>query len=139
MRPRAESNRIELKMDIAEGLPSIQADPRSMEELFSNLIGNAINYSPNGGEVVVTAFRRGNCIEASVRDSGLGMPREEIPKIFEKFYRIRDPEAREVIGTGLGLAIVKGIIESHKGHIEVESQPGKGSCFRVLLPIFSQS
>ncbi len=139
MRPRAESNRIEMKMEIAEELPSIQADPRSMEELFSNLIGNAINYSPNGGEVVVSAFHRGNCIEASVRDTGLGMSREEIPKIFEKFYRIRDPEAREVIGTGLGLAIVKGIIESHKGHIEVESQPGKGSCFRVLLPIFPQS
>jgi two-component system phosphate regulon sensor histidine kinase PhoR len=115
-------------------LPLILADARNMEEVFINLISNAINYSPGGGEVVVESVSHGEYVEVRVIDSGVGIEPEELPKIFDKFYRVKHPKTRKVIGTGLGLAIVKGIIETHRGSIEVESEPNVGSTFRVLLP-----
>jgi two-component system, OmpR family, phosphate regulon sensor histidine kinase PhoR len=135
LRPKAENQRLELTLDLPSRLPSVLADPRSMEELFTNLISNAINYSPDGGSVRVFAAARGGCLEVSVSDSGVGIAPEEIPKIFDKFYRVKHPRTRQVIGTGLGLAIVRGIVESHRGVVEVESEPGVGSTFRVLLPV----
>jgi len=135
MRPRAESQNVVLKLELTQELPLILADARSMEELFSNLISNAIQYSPDGGEVTVAAVSRGDYLELLVRDNGVGIEPEELPKIFDKFYRVKHPKTRQVIGTGLGLAIVKGIVESHRGSIEVESQPGVGTTFRVLLPV----
>jgi two-component system, OmpR family, phosphate regulon sensor histidine kinase PhoR len=134
VKPRAESQNVALRLDLPPELPLIQADPRSMEELFTNLISNAVNYSPEGGEVTVSAVSRGDCLAVMVSDTGIGIEPEEIPKIFDKFYRVKHPKTRLVIGTGLGLAIVKGIVESHRGSIEVESQPGAGTTFRVLLP-----
>ena len=106
-----------------------------MEELFSNLISNAVNYSPDGGEIVVSLAPTGDFLEVCVSDTGIGIEPEEIPKIFDKFYRIKDQRTRHVRGSGLGLAIVKGIVESHHGSVEVESRPGLGTTFRVLLPI----
>lgn len=135
MRPRAEAQKVALELQVPRDLPLILADPRSMEELFSNLISNAIQYSPDGGQVTVAAVSCGDYVEFSVRDAGVGIEPEEVPKIFDKFYRVKHPKTRQVIGTGLGLAIVKGIVESHRGSIEVESQPGAGTTFRVLLPV----
>lgn len=134
VRPRAESQNVALRLDLPPELPLIQADPRSMEELFTNLISNAVNYSPEGGEVTVSAVSHGDYLAVMVSDNGIGIEPEEIPKIFDKFYRVKHPKTRQVIGSGLGLAIVKGIVESHRGSIEVESQPGAGTTFRVLLP-----
>jgi two-component system, OmpR family, phosphate regulon sensor histidine kinase PhoR len=134
MKPRAESNNIWLRLDMSRNLPHIQADLRNMEELFSNLISNAINYSPDGGEVMVSAISHGDCLEVSVSDTGIGIEPEELPKIFDKFYRVKHPRTRQVSGTGLGLAIVKGIVESHCGSIDIESRPGVGTTFRVRLP-----
>ena len=115
MKPRAESQNIALRLEIPDGLPLIQADARSMEELFSNLVSNAINYSPDGGEIVVSAVSSGKFLEVCVSDTGVGIDPEEISKIFDKFYRIKDPRTRHVRGSGLGLAIVKAIVESHGG------------------------
>jgi signal transduction histidine kinase len=134
MKQRAESQNIVLKLEIPEELPLMEADPRGMEELFSNLISNAVNYSPHGGEVTVSAVRAGNFLKVCVSDTGVGIEPEEIPKIFDKFYRIKDQKTRHVRGSGLGLAIVKGVVESHEGSVEVESKPGFGTTFRVLLP-----
>jgi signal transduction histidine kinase len=134
MRPKAENQNVALRLELPPELPLIQADPRSMEELFSNLVSNAINYSPGGGEVVVSVFSRGDYLEVQVSDTGIGIEPEELPKIFDKFYRVKHPKTRQVIGTGLGLSIVKGIVESHRGSIEVESQPCVGTTFRVFLP-----
>ncbi len=134
MKPKAEKQNLSLRLDLPPELPMIQADRRSMEELFSNLLSNAINYSPDGGEVSIRVVSRGDHLEVRVSDTGIGMEPEELPKIFDKFYRVKDPKTRQVIGTGLGLSIVKGIVESHRGSIEVESQPGVGTTFRVLLP-----
>jgi two-component system, OmpR family, phosphate regulon sensor histidine kinase PhoR len=134
MTPRAESQNVSLRLDLPPGLPLIQADHRSMEELFTNLVSNAIHYSPDGGEVVVSVVSHGDYLVVLVSDTGIGIDAEEIPKIFDKFYRVKHPKTRQVIGTGLGLAIVKGVVESHRGSIEVESEPGRGTTFRVLLP-----
>ena len=73
-----------------------------------------------------------------VSDTGVGIAAEEVPKIFDKFYRVKHPQTRQVIGTGLGLSIVKGVIEAHRGSVEVESKPGVGTTFRVLLPATSE-
>ncbi len=134
MQPRAESQNVRMRLDISGTLPLIQADMRSMEELFSNLLSNAVNYSPEGGDVEVLAAKSGDFIDIYICDTGVGMDPEEVPKIFDKFYRIKHPKTRQVVGTGLGLSIVKGIVESHRGSIEVDSRPGMGTTFRVLLP-----
>jgi signal transduction histidine kinase len=134
MKPRAETQNVSLQLDLPPELPLIQADPRSMEELFTNLVSNAVHYSPDGGKVLVSAVSHGDYLTVLVSDTGIGIDAEEIPKIFDKFYRVKHPKTRQVVGTGLGLAIVKGIVESHRGSIEVESQPGVGTTFRVLLP-----
>jgi signal transduction histidine kinase len=134
MRPRAEEQGVELAL-ACENLPPVQADPKSLEEVFNNLISNAVNYSPDGGKVTVNARGLGEYIEVSVEDTGVGISPEELPKIFDKFYRIKHPKTRKVVGSGLGLAIVRGAVEAHHGTIDVKSVLNQGTTFRVLLPI----
>jgi signal transduction histidine kinase len=134
MKNKAEERGIRL-ITQKENLQPTQADPQGIEEILNNLITNAINYSPNGGEVTVSATGMHGYLEIKISDNGVGIPEEELPKIFDKFYRVKDSRTREVMGTGLGLAIVKGIVESHQGTIDVESIPDKGTTFRILLPI----
>jgi signal transduction histidine kinase len=105
-----------------------------MEEVFGNLVSNAINYSPDGGEVRISAISCGDYLEVEVKDQGIGIEAEELPKIFDKFYRVKSPKTRQVIGTGLGLALVKGLIEAHRGSVDVDSEVGAGTTFRVKLP-----
>ena len=131
---QANVQRVKLKLETAPGLPAILADRRGIEEVFTNLIANAINYSPHGGDVTISIQPQGDFLEARVGDQGIGIEPEELPKIFDKFYRVKSPQTRQVIGTGLGLPIVKSVVEAHRGSIEVESQVGVGSTFRVLLP-----
>jgi signal transduction histidine kinase len=113
----------------------LQADPKGIGEVFTNLITNAINYSPEGGKVVVAAQGLNEYMEIKVKDTGVGILADELPKIFDKFYRVKHPKTRQVLGTGLGLSIVKGIIQAHNGTIHIESVPDKGTTFRILLPI----
>jgi two-component system phosphate regulon sensor histidine kinase PhoR len=134
LRTRATHQQITLRLETLEDLPLIQADRRSMEEVFTNLVSNAINYSPDGGEVTVAVIPRADYLEVLVRDQGIGIEAEELPKIFDKFYRVKNPKTRQVIGTGLGLALVKGLIEAHRGVVEVESVVGTGTTFHVKLP-----
>jgi signal transduction histidine kinase len=134
LQERAASQQVTLKLELPDGLPLIQADRRSMEEVFGNLVSNAVNYSPDGGKVRITALSRGDYLEVEVKDQGIGIEAEELPKIFDKFYRVKSPKTRQVIGTGLGLALVKGLIEAHRGSVEVDSEVGAGTTFRVKLP-----
>jgi signal transduction histidine kinase len=134
---RAEEQKVALALRVPPDLPVILADRRSMEEVFTNLISNAINYSPDGGDVTVLALSHGDYVEVTVRDTGIGIEAGEISKIFDKFYRVKHPRTRQVIGTGLGLSLVKGIIEAHRGAVAVESELGVGTAFRVLLPTAS--
>ena len=134
MEPRAKEQGITLTYSCHD-LKPVMADPKNIEEIFNNLITNAINYSPDGGNVTVSAQGFGEYLEIKVIDTGVGIPPEELPKIFDKFYRVKSPKTRQVMGTGLGLAIVKGVVEAHRGTIDVESVPDKGTTFRILLPV----
>ncbi|HEX9882985.1 MAG TPA: ATP-binding protein [Desulfobaccales bacterium] len=137
LRAKAEEQRVTLKLELPGDLPHIRADRRSMEEVFTNLVSNAVNYSPDGGDVRIAALSHGDYVEVLVTDNGIGIEPGEISKIFDKFYRVKHAKTRQVIGTGLGLSLVKGLIEAHRGSVEVESQVGVGSTFRVFLPIVS--
>jgi len=133
MEPRAKEQGIAMTVSCVDMKP-VSADPRGMEELFSNLITNAINYSPAGGKVNISAKGLGSQLEIEVSDTGVGISSEELPKIFDKFYRVKDPRTRHVTGTGLGLAIVKNVVDAHEGAIEVRSVAGQGTVFKILLP-----
>ena len=134
MEPRAKKQDINLSYSCKD-LKPVKADPKSIQEIFNNLITNAINYSPDTGQILVSAQGLGEYIEIKVMDTGVGIPPEELPKIFDKFYRVKHPKTRQVMGTGLGLSIVKGVVEAHHGTIDVESTPDKGTTFRILLPV----
>ena len=136
MEPRAQKQGITLTRS-CQGLKPVQSDPKNIEEVLNNLVSNAINYSPEGGRVTITARGLAEYMEVKVEDTGVGIPPEELPKIFDKFYRVKHPKTRQVIGTGLGLAIVKGVIEAHHGTIDVQSVIDKGTTFRILLPMIT--
>jgi signal transduction histidine kinase len=138
LEPRAKKQGVNLTFSY-EDLKPVQSDPKNMEEIFNNLISNAINYSPGGGDVSVTARGLGEYIEIKVKDTGVGIAPEELPKIFNKFYRVKSPKTRDVMGTGLGLSIVKGVVDAHHGTIDVESVEGKGTTFKILLPVMMES
>jgi two-component system phosphate regulon sensor histidine kinase PhoR len=134
MEPRAKAQGLTLTC-VCENLKPIQADPKGIEEILNNLLSNAINYSPDGGQVTITARATSGYVEIKIKDTGIGIPQEELPKVFDKFYRVKHPKTRNVMGTGLGLSIVKGVVEAHRGSIDVESVSGQGTTFRILLPV----
>ena len=138
LKPRAQKQGITLNGS-CKNMKPVHVDPNGIEEIFNNLVTNAINYSPEGGRVEVTAQVLGEYMEIKVSDTGVGIDPEELPKIFDKFYRIKNQKTRDVTGTGLGLAIVKGVVESHNGTIDVESVPEKGTTFRILLPVIREN
>jgi signal transduction histidine kinase len=111
-------------------------DPTRIEQVFVNLLANALQYGARAnGEIRITARRRGGEIEINFADDGPGIPYEDQPHIFERFYRVHKDRSRDAGGTGLGLSIVKNVALAHGGHVSVRSTPGSGSNFRVVLPI----
>ena len=106
----------------------------NIEEVVSNLISNALRYSPNGGTITAWADEKSDCAKIAVSDTGLGIPQNDLEHIFDKFFRVKNEKTRNINGTGLGLAIVKSIVEAHHGTIEVESQVDKGTCFSIYFP-----
>jgi len=116
-------------------LPEITADPLALESIFGNLITNAINYTQDDGKIKVAVDMAGINVRVKVVDNGFGIPDKYLDKIFERFYRVKDEKTRFITGTGLGLPIVKGLVDSMDGFIDLESTPGKGTTFTVLLPI----
>jgi two-component system phosphate regulon sensor histidine kinase PhoR len=130
----AREKRIRLEVR-DEGLPRLPGDADGMERLLVNLLDNAIKYNRPEGEVVVRLARAGGQALIEVSDTGIGIPPDALARIFERFYRVDKGRAREEGGTGLGLAIVKHLAQSHGGHVEVDSRMGRGSTFRVYLPL----
>ena len=131
----AEEKGLRLTCEIEEALPSFNGDRGGVEAIFVNLISNAIKYTPKGGHVNVTLNKVGKHIRFKVVDNGIGIPPEDIDRIFEKFYRIKTEQTRSIAGSGLGLSIVKGIVDAHNSAIHVESEVGKGTTFVVSLPV----
>jgi len=112
----------------------IEADENALKQVFGNLIGNAVKFTPTGGRVKITATRENEGITVKVEDSGMGIPSEDLPLLFTRFFRGSNAIHEEVPGTGIGLYIVHGIVEKHRGEVSAASQLGKGACFTVWLP-----
>jgi len=130
----AQSRGVELIREPTEEPLVIRGDRRQLEQALVNLLDNAVKYTDPPGRVVLSIRRRDREVHLEVSDTGVGIPEEHIPRIFERFYRVDKARSRQLGGTGLGLAIVKHIVQAHGGRVEVESTPGKGSTFRVVLP-----
>ncbi len=116
---------------------ALRADPDALDRMMKNLLSNAVKYSPRGGRVLVSAAPaadRPGMVEVAVEDDGVGIPADQLPRIFDKYVRVAHPDTAAARGLGLGLSLVKALAEAHGGRIEVESLPGKGSRFRLLLP-----
>ncbi|WP_188753259.1 ATP-binding protein [Parapedobacter defluvii] len=123
---------------IGEKLPSVMADVERMGQVMDNLISNAIKYAPKGGDVIVRAESRGGWVRVSIRDFGVGIPKEAQEKIFDRFYRVNDASAGGTSGIGLGLYICREIISRHQGQMAVESIPDEGSTFYFELPVYTE-
>lgn len=130
---------IVLKADIPPDLPLVPGDRDRLNQVFDNLLGNAIKFSPDGGEVTIRVWDAGDVVEASISDNGIGIPAGELEKIFERFYQVDGSTTRRFGGTGLGLAIVKRIVEAHGGRVWAESEQGRGSTFFFTLPKLESS
>ena len=135
--PKAQAKGIQLKLEPLADLPPVLANKQNMEEVFSNLITNAINYTPGKGKISVSARPGKHHLCIRVSDTGLGIAEEELGRIFDRFYRVKNAKTRYIIGTGLGLPIVKSIVEAHDGMIQVESKPDHGSTFVVYIPFMT--
>lgn len=134
--PPAQRKSIDIALDLPLGLPPVLADEEQIEQLVRNLVHNAIKYTPEKGSITLSAEKEGKYVTISVEDTGIGIPSEEISRIFERFYKADRARQREKIGgTGLGLAIAKHIAQAHGGKIWVKSREGKGSTFYFTLPI----
>jgi heavy metal sensor kinase len=134
MRPLAEARGLALLIAVNARL-SIAGDESRLRQVFYNLLDNAIKYTPEGGAIAVRAQWADRIPVVTVRDTGIGIPPEHLPHVFDRFYRVDKARSRAQGGTGLGLSIARGIIEAHGGHIELASTPGQGTTCIVTLPL----
>jgi len=135
MRMESESKGLVLNSYVLGDIPDIEADYGRIQQVVFNIIGNSIKYTPEGGEITVYIGRSYNEVYMKVSDTGIGIPKEDIPRIFERFYRVDKARSRDLGGTGLGMAIAKEIVEAHSGTISLTSEPGKGTEVTVRLPV----
>ena len=134
-RPRAEAKGVSVALSIPSEIPLVQMDRTRIAQVVSNLLDNAIFHTPQGGSVSVSAESLGSAVRIIVADTGEGIPPEDLPQVFERFYRVDPSRARTTGGTGLGLTIARQLVEAHRGTIRAESTPGRGSRFIFELPL----
>jgi len=132
--PQAAEKNVTLELDIPPHLPHIYADRSNMERLFTNLISNSVRYNREGGSVTIRAMENEDLVSVEISDTGIGIPKTDVAKVFDIFYRADNAKSAEETGSGVGLSIVKQIVEVHGGTIRVQSEEGKGSTFTVDLP-----
>jgi signal transduction histidine kinase len=135
LREQARTKEIVLQLDLPPELPLILGNHVRLDQVVSNLVGNAIKFTRKGGTVTVSAREEKDEVVVEVKDNGIGIAPEDQVHLFEKFYRISSEETSDIEGTGLGLTIVKSIVEAHGGRIWVKSQLGQGSTFGFALPL----
>ena len=135
LRAQADRAGLHVILEIASGLPSVSADEARIEQVLVNLIHNAIKFTAPGGRIGVTAKTDGDKLTVSVSDTGVGISADDLPRVFERFYKV--DKARAGGGTGLGLAIAKHVVEAHGGRIWVESVEGRGATFSFSIPVVS--
>jgi signal transduction histidine kinase len=134
LRHLATERGVTLRVSVGDGTATVRADAVALRQALTNLIENAVRYTPHGGEVTVSSRADAAGVWIVVRDTGAGIPPEHLPRIFERFYRVDAARSRAEGGTGLGLAIVKHLVEAHGGRVTAESQPGKGTTISLLFP-----
>ncbi len=137
MEAEVEEKGLTLALYLAPDLPQILVDPQSIREVVVNLLSNAVRYTPAEGLIQVSSGFDAGYVHFTVADTGIGIPKEDLDKIFDRFYRVKSEKTRNVIGTGLGLPIVEAIVKDHLGFVRVASEPDKGTVFRVMLPAVS--
>lgn len=134
---QAERARLGLRVDCPPDLPAVQADPPRLEQALMNLVHNAVKFTPPGGEIVLSAAQEGEAVVFAVQDTGVGIPADDLPRIFERFYKA--DRARSGGGTGLGLSIARHLVEAHGGRIWAESEEGRGSRFCFSIPVMKEA
>ena len=137
VRFRAEAEGISVKLHVRDSLPEIEIDPTRISQVVANLLDNAISHTPEGGAVAVSCRTFSDAIEIAVSDTGSGISPEDLPYVFDRFYRTDPSRDRATGGAGLGLTIARRLVEAHGGALEASSEPGAGSTFTVQLPIVS--
>jgi two-component system phosphate regulon sensor histidine kinase PhoR len=135
--PQAERQKIAISQDCAADLPSVPADKDRVRQVIANLVHNAIKFTRPGGRITITTKMLEGSVVVDIADTGIGIPKEDLARVFERFYK--GDKARAGEGTGMGLAIAKHVIEAHGGNIWVESEEGKGSTFSFSLPLQASS
>jgi len=135
LQPRAEEKGVDLTHRACCEELVIWGNEDGLDRIFVNLIGNAVKYTPSGGSVTVSLGRVGDEIQVTVTDTGIGIPEDALPRLFDEFYRAPNAKALEEVGTGLGLTIVKDLVDKYGGRIDVESTVGEGSVFTVAFPV----
>lgn len=137
-RPRLDEKNVAVAILASPDLPDVEVDEGRISQVLRNLVNNAITFTPRGGRITLSAERvreSESYIEVSVKDTGIGIPSDDLPLIFERFYRADKSRSRSTGGAGLGLTIVRQLVEAHGGNISVESKAGAGACFRFTLPL----
>ena len=134
IRPVAQKKDLSLRLEPAPDGALALCDGEAVFQILANLLDNAVKFTPEGGQIVLAARALGDHVELSVRDTGIGIPAEDLPRLFERFYRVDKARSRDLGGTGLGLAIVKHLVRAQGGEVRVESVPGLGSTFYFTLP-----
>jgi len=133
MKPQADKKNIQVELDAPAGLPVVEGDAGRLKQVLMNLLSNAIKYTAPGGRVNARAGQRNDSVQVAIEDTGRGIPEQDLPHIFDKFYRVADSEGWAT-GTGLGLSIAKEIVEAHGGQIDVVSQVGVGTTVTLVIP-----
>ena len=133
--PMAHAKQVAVKSHLRDNVPKVRADRDKLAQILLNLLDNAIKFNKTGGAVEIIAEQKEDQLRISIQDTGPGIPPEDLPRIFERFYRVDKARSHAIPGTGLGLSIVKHLVEAQHGVVSVESAPGEGSIFRFSLPL----
>lgn len=132
---QCKNKNIELVLNIGKEIPQVLVDRNQIERVFTNLLGNAIKFTPKNGRITITTHAEDETVQIDISDTGIGIPEGALPLIFEEFYRVDNPINQQVKGSGLGLSLVKHIVEAHGGKIWVKSKVGEGTMFSFTLPV----
>jgi two-component system phosphate regulon sensor histidine kinase PhoR len=134
----ASEKSLKIAVEIPDGLPKLNADGKRLSQVVLNLLDNSVKYTPEGGSITVRAVAAKDFVQVDISDTGIGIPKDDLGRVFERFYRVDKARSRELGGTGLGLSIVRHIVQAHGGEVRVESTLGKGSTFSFAIPQAAQ-